>query len=169
MTEPTYSIVVRGDLLPGFTLADAKAGTARLFKAAPEAVEKLFSGRAVTVRRNLPRHLAMKTVAALEGVGLKAVMQSEAAADDLPPPAPRAQADAPIAHAASGGLTLAPMEGNLVKAGEIEKPAPVQVAGIDATIAPAGSDLGGTATRSEPTPQIRVPDWELSPMESAED
>lgn len=49
-----YQVLFKGEILKGFDPARARAEAARLLKADSAQIERLFSGREVCIRGNLP-------------------------------------------------------------------------------------------------------------------
>lgn len=60
MTNTLYEVIFQGKLAEGFSAADVKANVARLFKASPQQIEQMFSGRRVVIRNQLDRETAQK-------------------------------------------------------------------------------------------------------------
>lgn len=167
MSEPTYSLIFRGDLVPGFTAGDVKANLARLFKAGPETVEKLFSGRPLAIKKGLSRAQAEQLQATLAKLGAQAAIKVEGGVATAPTPPPRAdEAPAPQASAqpqSRPDWSLAPMEGNLVKDHEREKKEAVQVSVDHLSLKPAQGNLVEESERSSRQPvSVQVPDWKLN-------
>ncbi|WP_250458804.1 hypothetical protein [Microbulbifer litoralis] len=169
MSQPTYSVIFRGDLLPGYTAGDVKANLARLFKAGPAAVEKLFSGRPLAIKKGLPKAKAEQLQATLAKLGAQAALKAEGEPAAPPPPpaeaepaAPQAQAAEPAA-AAGGDWGLAPMEGNLVKEHERERKEAVQVSVDHLSLKPAQGNLveEGEHRRKQPV-MVDIPDWQVN-------
>ena len=169
MTESTYSVIFRGDLEPGYTVADVKANFAALFKAGPETVEKLFSGRPLAIKKGLSQAQAEQLQATLSRNGaLSALKPDGAPAQPAAAPSPSPQAaDSTSLKAApntapESGLSLAPMEGYLLKEHERSKVQPVQVAVNHLSLKPAGGNLVEASEQASPPPvQVQVPNWQL--------
>ena len=77
MSEPRYSIMFAGEVLPDFTPDTVKANLASLFKSDLDKIEALFSGQPVPLKRNLESAEADKYLAALQRAGAKVSKQSE--------------------------------------------------------------------------------------------
>ncbi|MBY6212568.1 hypothetical protein KUV95_13505 [Microbulbifer agarilyticus] len=172
MTESTYSVIFRGDLEPGYTAADVKANMARLFKAGPETVDKLFSGRPLAIKKGLNLAQAEQLQATLARQGAQSSVKNEAAPEAEAVPAPRPMEETPAAPApvaksapvaqAEGALSLAPMEGNLLKEHERTTVEPVQVPVSHLSLKPAVGNLVEASEQQAPPPvQVKVPDWKL--------
>ncbi|WP_066966551.1 hypothetical protein [Microbulbifer sp. Q7] len=182
MSELTYSVIFRGDLQPGYTAADVKANFARLFKTGPDTVEKLFSGRPLAIKKGLARAQAEQLQATLTKLGAVSAVkaeekaQQETATDGAAAPAkaaPPSASASPVAAEESGpqatqvqssetGLTLAPMEGYLLKEHERSKVEPVQVPVSHLSLKPATGNLVEPSEQPSPPPvQVQVPNWQL--------
>ncbi|SHF06021.1 Ribosomal protein L7/L12 C-terminal domain-containing protein [Microbulbifer donghaiensis] len=162
MSQPTYSLIFRGDLVPGFTAADVKAHLARLFKAGPETIDKLFNGRPLAIKKGLAKAQAEQLQATLAKLGAQVVLKAEGEVDA--PPAPAPQADEAVSSPVSAGAdwSLAPMEGNLVKEHEREKKQAVQVSVDHLSLKPAQGNLIEEGERSHTQAvTVEVPDWKL--------
>lgn len=79
MTEPRFKIVFDGTLLPGVEPDTAKENLAVLFKTQRDAVERLFSGRPVALKRDLAEADAQKYLLALNKAGLDARIEADTA------------------------------------------------------------------------------------------
>lgn len=175
MSEAKYSILFRGDLQPGYTVDDVKANFARLFKASPETVDKLFSGRPLALKKGLSQSQAAQLQATLTKLGAQSSVHAEGIVEPpAPAPAPAtpeptvAAKEAPSASlgantgASTGGLSLAPMDGNLLKEHERTKVEPVQVPVSHLSLKPAEGNLVEASERKEKAPEpVSVPDWKL--------
>ncbi|WP_043317486.1 hypothetical protein [Microbulbifer sp. HZ11] len=165
MTESTYSVIFRGDLEPGYTVADVKANFARLFKAGPDTVEKLFSGRPLAIKKGLSQAQAEQLQATLSRHGALSSLKPEGEpqqAAPAPSPAPQLQPPAAEKVDSETGLSLAPMEGYLLKDHERAKVDPVQVPVSHLSLKPAGGNLVEASEQQAPPPvQVQVPNWQL--------
>ncbi|MFD1215030.1 MULTISPECIES: hypothetical protein [Microbulbifer] len=173
-TENTYSVIFRGDLQPGFTVADVKANFGRLFKAGPAAVEKLFSGRPLAIKKKLTRDQAEQLKAKLAQLGALATVKAEGEPAALATPAEPSPSTASVSETApavsvessagaGASLSLAPMEGYLLKEHERSKVAPVQVPVSHLSLQPAGGNLVQESERNRAAPvEVTVPDWKLN-------
>ncbi|WP_226666125.1 hypothetical protein [Microbulbifer aggregans] len=174
MSEAKYSVIFRGDLQPGYTVVDVKANFARLFKVGPEMVEKLFSGRPLALKKGLSQSQAEQLQATLSKLGAQSAVRVEGVAEQpAPASAPATEAAAtetaepPVtaeeqSRAGSGGLSLAPMDGNLVKEHERAKVDPVQVPVSHLSLKPAEGNLVDASERQQQAPApVSVPDWKL--------
>lgn len=171
MSESTYSVIFRGDLLPGYTAADVKANFARLFKAGPETVEKLFSGRPLAIKKGLNHAQAEQLQATLARHGAQSALKAEGEPEPAPKPEQAAAAPQPVPASSvpaapevepAGGLSLAPMEGNLLKEHERSKVDPVQVPVSHLSLKPAVGNLVEASEQQQVPPvEVQVPDWQL--------
>lgn len=172
MSELRYSVIFRGDLEPGYTATDVRANLARLFKAGPDTIEKLFSGRPLAIKKNLSDSQARQLQATLAKNGAQSTLKAEGqpateVTSQPAAPAPQSNKSAapaePAPAAASGpDWSIAPMEGNLVKDHEREKKEAVQVEVNHLSLKPAGGDLLEEGERERaPAAAVAVPDWQL--------
>lgn len=102
MSEPRYKIVFDGALQPGVDITTAKLNLADLFKSDVAAIERLFSGRAVALKRDLSHSDAQTYLQALNKTGIDARIEAETAielnlADVHDNPAAVAEPDSPYA------------------------------------------------------------------------
>ena len=154
----TYTVIFRGDILPGHTLTDVKGRMGQLFKLEDARVAALFSGKPVALKKNCDAATAEKLRAVLTKAGAEvevrpdqAVTTAPAAATtreqvragpQVPAPPPSAvasekrspapaQVDPPprTAEPSAGSLQLAPV-GQVLSEQERAalRPTPVQVA-----------------------------------------
>ncbi len=90
MIDGIFDVVFRGQIVKSFELSDVKANLAKLFKSSPEAIERLFSGQEVPIRKGLDYAAAMKYQSALKNAGALAlikevdVLSEDAGASDKP-------------------------------------------------------------------------------------
>ncbi|MEB0046923.1 MULTISPECIES: DUF805 domain-containing protein [unclassified Pseudomonas] len=79
MSENRFKIVFDGALLPGVDVATAKLNIAELFKSDVEAIERLFSGHCVALKRDLSQADAQTYLQALKKTGIDARIEAEPA------------------------------------------------------------------------------------------
>src|SRR5471032_496153 len=77
MSDNRFKIVFDGALLPGVESTTAKLNLAELFKSDVEAIEKLFTGRPVALKRDLSRTDAETYLTALKNAGIDARIEAE--------------------------------------------------------------------------------------------
>ncbi|MGY1919741.1 DUF805 domain-containing protein [Pseudomonas tolaasii] len=77
MSDNRFKIVFDGTLLPGVESTTAKLNLAELFKSDVAAIEKLFTGRPVALKRDLPRADAETYLTALKNAGVDARIEEE--------------------------------------------------------------------------------------------
>ncbi|TLM76714.1 hypothetical protein ACONUD_10285 [Microbulbifer harenosus] len=170
MSDSTYSVIFRGDLQPGYTVADVKANFARLFRLGPAAVDKLFSGRPLAIKKGLRQAQAEQLVATLAKLGAQSSLKAEAEPAVVARPEPESvlkpeSGDRPVAAqpSAESGLSLAPMEGYLLREHERARQEPVQVPVSHLSLKPAEGNLVESSERKQETPPpVAVPDWKLA-------
>ncbi|WP_213940192.1 DUF805 domain-containing protein [Pseudomonas sp. dw_612] len=77
MSENRFKIVFDGALLPGVDATTAKLNLAELFKSDVAAIERLFSGRTVALKRDLSQLDAQSYLQALTKTGISARIEAE--------------------------------------------------------------------------------------------
>ena len=77
MSENRFKIMFDGALLPGVDITTAKLNLAQLFKSDVAAIERLFSGRPVALKRDLSHSDAQTYLQALAKTGIDARIESE--------------------------------------------------------------------------------------------
>ncbi|RON44759.1 DUF805 domain-containing protein [Pseudomonas frederiksbergensis] len=77
MSENRFKIVFDGALLPGVDATTAKLNLAELFKSDVAAIERLFGGRPVTLKRDLSQLDAQSYLQALTKTGIDARIEAE--------------------------------------------------------------------------------------------
>ncbi|ANI56954.1 DUF805 domain-containing protein [Pseudomonas sp. DR 5-09] len=77
MSEPRYKIVFDGALQPGVDVTTAKLNLADLFKSDVAAIERLFNGRTVALKRDLSHSDAQTYLQALGKTGIDARIETE--------------------------------------------------------------------------------------------
>lgn len=92
MSENRFKIMFDGALLPGVDITTAKLNLAELFKSDVAAIERLFSGRPVALKRDLSHSDAQTYLQALAKTGIDARIESEPSIElnlsDVHEPAP---------------------------------------------------------------------------------
>ncbi len=78
-SSATYTVFVTGELAEGANLDQVKASLAKLFKLAPERVEKIMCGKPVAIRRGVDKSQASKLVTALMKAGAMAAAKKAVA------------------------------------------------------------------------------------------
>jgi hypothetical protein len=89
--ETRYNVYFAGQLLPGQELTSVRDKLAKLFNADQQTLEKLFSGKALLLKRDCDKATALKYKQAMERAGAEPVIkasQSAAATEQPPPPTP---------------------------------------------------------------------------------
>ncbi|AZD32164.1 DUF805 domain-containing protein [Pseudomonas chlororaphis] len=95
MSEDRFKIVFDGALLPGVDIEHAKQKIAKLFKSDIAAIEPLFKGQNITLKRNLSQQDADIYLAALNQAGIAPRVEpnlAPGASQSTPQPAPPAPA-----------------------------------------------------------------------------
>ncbi|MBS4087710.1 DUF805 domain-containing protein [Pseudomonas rustica] len=79
MSDPRYKIVFDGALQPGVDITTAKLNLANLFKSDVAAIERLFNGSVVALKRDLSHGDAQTYLQALNKTGIDARIENETA------------------------------------------------------------------------------------------
>ncbi|MDB5814855.1 MAG: hypothetical protein JWN23_1972 [Rhodocyclales bacterium] len=91
-----FQIVFKGELLDGFDLAAVKASAARRLKAAPEQLDRLFSGTRAVLKKGLTEDIAQRYLTELQRIGMLVSVEPETVKQAKPTPP---ETTAPIAPA----------------------------------------------------------------------
>jgi len=75
MIDGQFDVIFRGQIMKTFELSDVKSNLVNLFKSSPEAVEKLFTGDEVVIKKGLDYTKAMKYQSALKKAGALALIK----------------------------------------------------------------------------------------------
>ena len=149
MPEQLFDIYFRGEALDGFAPQQVQQNVAKLFKASPEKVQQLFSGKVVALKKSLDKATALKFQTVLKNAGAKIyIKQAETAALQTNQAASPAQArSAPVQTAPPQSVTAKPTV-----------PTPVQAQDTALNILPVGADVLTEAER----PAIQAADIDTS-------
>ena len=77
MSDNRFKIVFDGALLPGVDAASARENLAKLYNSQVAAVERLFTGKTVTLKKDLSHADAQTYLQALTKTGIDARIESE--------------------------------------------------------------------------------------------
>jgi hypothetical protein len=177
----TFSVIFRGDILPGHTLPDVKAKVGQLFKLDDAKLGIVFSGKPVALKKNCDQATAEKIKAVLTKAGAEVEIRSSAqasakpaaapaqkpAAPEPPPAAPPPAQDKP-APAADGQISIAPMSGELVSEAEraAQREAPVEVTTdhikMEGRKATFGMPEDEEPEAAPERPEIEAPDFDVA-------
>jgi len=69
MTAQRFRVVFEGEILDGLQVEEVKRGLASLFKASEAQIERFFSGKRLSIKKDVDHETAMKYVKAFERVG----------------------------------------------------------------------------------------------------
>lgn len=75
MSNERYNLVFRGDIVLGHNISDVKLRLGKLFKVNDAQLERLFSGRPVVIKKNLPKLEADRYTEALQQAGAQVEIQ----------------------------------------------------------------------------------------------
>ncbi len=86
MIDGKFDVIFRGQTVKGMELSIVKENLAKVFKSSHQAIEKLFAGGEVVIKRQLDYSAAMKYQSALRQAGaLALIKESEGSTSQLPP------------------------------------------------------------------------------------
>lgn len=146
-----FDVVFRGDIAPGQKIMDVRERVQKLFKADEQQLQRLFSGRPVTIRRDLDRAQAQQYQQAL--------LQAGALVELKPGPGGVATRETPVSAPAFGAETGAAPERSHSSVAATETPAQSQPeAGDEFTLAPVGADM----LREEDRPLVEALEVDIS-------
>ncbi len=144
MSESSFDIIFRGDIVMGHQLVEVKQRLQQLFKTDAAKIDALFTGRPVPLKRNLDEVTANKYRDVLIKAGALVQVVAAGSVNTSPKPVPRPQPS--VATATVAPSVAAP-------AAKIE---PESAPGLASwTLAPAGSDLLGADQRQQ-IPPVQV-------------
>ena len=130
MSEQLYDIYFKGEALAGFENSQVQANVSHLFKASPEKIQHLFSGKVVALKKGLDKPTALKFQTALKTAGAKIYIKQATSESSVVSEQSRSKA----ASSAAPISTEEPVE-----ATKKAMQATEEQAGI--TVLPAGSDV----------------------------
>lgn len=150
MAGVTYAIVFKGEILPDYQIISVKAHVAKMMKASPELMAKLFSGNPVVIKRTADKTEALKYGQAFKKIGaqvsiraIKGKPGTAAAAAPKAQPAAAARATPAAAAAATpaatnteatntegDGLSIVETTGNLFDPAPAPEPVQVDISAI---------------------------------------
>ena len=91
MDSSNFKILFGGQVQPGFDVTQVRANLGKLLKMDAAALDQLFSGRLITLKKGLDQAAAGKYQAVLENAGARILIQQDAS-----DPAPESQAAQPV-------------------------------------------------------------------------
>ena len=143
--DPLYDVCFAGQLLDGHELQSVRDKVQTLFKANPETLEKLFSGKNQILKRECDKSTALKYKKAMEAAGAKPVIRAcETAA------APEEARQEP--SSSEQGLNLAPVGADVLRPDERDAPAHQDFDLSQIKLAATGTTLGETETANHQAP-----------------
>ncbi|MCC6209257.1 MAG: hypothetical protein IT488_14070 [Gammaproteobacteria bacterium] len=110
METRVYDIVFPGALVPGCDIVQVKAELARLFKTDIAAIERLFCGRPVIIKKGLDRQTADKYKAVMEKAGAICELRAQVAAATASPSAGTPDGQPAMTIAPAGDVLTVPRE-----------------------------------------------------------
>ncbi len=171
MSDQLFEVAFSGKISADASLDEVKARVAKMFNADEAKLAQLFSGKRIVIKKNIDQATAAKYKTALNRAGAECEvkpMGGEPAAPEAAPQKPAAAAqtaEKPAAAAAAAVQIETSYDG--------ETPPPPQtdplgisgdqIADLEATIAPVGSELQDDYEEAE-EPQIDVSGLDVAPV-----
>jgi len=137
----TYKIVFRGDIATGHNAVEVRGRLRDIFRLDEEGISKLFSGRPVTIKRNLSAAGAKVWCDTLLKAG--AVVQSVSGDDGEPAQATASDPEVPE------GLAVEPVGADVLKPAERGYVQPVQINTAHLSVEAPGADVLRPDERSQ--------------------
>ncbi len=152
MIDGKFDVVFRGQVVRNMDESEVKSNLVGLFKSSPEAVEKLFSGAEVAVRKGLDYSTAMKYQSALKKAGALALIKEV----EAPVAAPSSQGKASFGPAPESSEPTQSEPNQHEQQPETFKPQPQveqsqssRASGLPAAENPQSSNLETTAKEAQ--------------------
>lgn len=143
-TDTTFDILFRGELTPGNSLEQVQARVAESFKLDEAAVEQLFSGAVVSLKRNIDRATAERIYQRLSEAGAVAKIVPSAlnkSASNKSNPSNKPANESTADQDANKAFTLAPLGSDVLEGAatpeQNQEPIPVDHLGLE----PIGSNI----------------------------
>lgn len=152
--EPLYDVCFAGQLLDGQELKSVRNKIQKLFKANPETLEKLFSGKNQILKRGCDKATALKYKNAIEAAGAKPIIRAgEVTADPVPAiPAAAEERNEGNSLPDQQNFDLAPAGSDVLRPEEREAPVHTDVDVSHLNLAAAGTTLGEPAEAAHSAP-----------------
>ena len=97
MIDGKFNVVFRGQIVKSQELSQVKQNLVKLFKSNEQAIERLFGGQEVVIRKDLDYAAAMKYQSALKNAGALALIQEvDGAAAEQPTASPSPSNESPV-------------------------------------------------------------------------
>jgi hypothetical protein len=151
--QPLYDVCFAGQLLDGQELQSVRDKIQKLFKANPETLEKLFSGKTQTLKRGCDKTTALKYKKAMEAAGAKPmIVAGEVSADHVAAEAPAEENNDRNSSTDEQNFDLAPVGTDVLRPEERKTPARTSVDVPDLNLAAVGTTLGEPVGAADSAP-----------------
>jgi hypothetical protein len=152
--EPLYDVCFAGQLLDGQELQSVRNKIQKLFKANPETLEKLFSGKTQVLKRGCDKATALKYKKAMEAAGAKPMIRAGEVTADPVPAEPVAAEENNVLNSTPDqqNFDLAPIGADVLRPEEREAPAHTNVDVPDLNLAAVGATLGKPVEATDSAP-----------------
>lgn len=160
MSTVIYAIVFSGEIVEGFQIISVKAHMAKMLKADATKMQALFSGKPVVLKRTEDKAEAAKYGSALKKIG--ADVRVKIIKSDKPLAKKVAKPAAPkIALPDTSGLSLAPLEGNIVEPAPAPEPPAIDLSNLS-----VAENDGSPLVEPTPVEPVEVEIGDLSVAEN---
>lgn len=144
VSEISYEVVFRGDVVPGQSIVDVKQRLAELFTADPDRIDGMFSGRPVVIKRGLDQPTAERYQASMQKAG--AVVDIRPAANSgesstQPPVAKTEPASSVVPQLPDEDMELAPVGADVLTPEQRRDFTPANIDTSYMTVAEAGTEV----------------------------
>jgi len=107
MADNLFQVIINGQLAEGAELDQTRQNIAKLFKSSLEAVEPMFSGKRISIKKNLGQDTAKKYQQAIINAGLKAGVAPMSGAATAEQSTPKASPESGIVATGIAAATIA--------------------------------------------------------------
>ncbi len=140
-----YDVCFAGQLLDGHELQSVRHNIQKLFKANPETLDRLFSGKTQLLKRGCDKATALKYKLAMEKAGAKAVIRAREAtknaADESTTPTAQSTQESNSQAPEEHGLNLSPAGSDVLRPEERKAPVTADFDTSGITLAAVGTTL----------------------------
>lgn len=143
-TGTTFDILFRGELASGNSLEQVRAQVAESFKLDEAAVNQLFSGSVVSLKRNIDRATAERIYQRLSAAGAVAKIvpsDSNNSSSNASPSSESTSSDSTAEQNADKAITLAPLGSNVIEGIDTSEQSQKSISVDHLGLEPVGSNI----------------------------
>lgn len=143
MSETSYEVVFRGDVVPGQSIVDVKQRLAELFAADPDRIDGMFSGRPVVIKRGLDQPTAERYQASMQKAGAVVDIRPAASSGEssTQPPVAKTEPASSVPQLPDEDMELAPVGADVLTPEQRRDFTPANIDTSYMTVAEAGSEV----------------------------